>query len=52
MIEERLNRLERNLDGALRRRPWLLVMAVCVATVLVTLVLAMGTPPAVVYQAF
>lgn len=51
-MEERYLRAVSWLDAYSKRRPDVLLAAIAVATVIVTLVLAMGEPPAVVYQAF
>jgi hypothetical protein len=52
MIEDRFNELSRRFDAVTQSRPRLLFAFVAVLMAIVTLLLLMGAPPAVVYQAF
>ncbi len=52
MIEDRLETLLARLEALSRRRVFVLFFALTLATILATLVLMMGAPPTVVYQAF
>ena len=51
-MDERLTRLADDLDKLSRSHPRAFFAIVALATVIVTLVLLMGQPPTVVYQAF